>query len=572
MAKTIVYEVERPEGEALGVELEPPTVRRCANRCEFCFIEGLPHGLRKTLYVRDDDYRLSFAYGNFATLSNVKERDIAADPRVPAVAALRLGARHAVGGAQDPAQQPAVPNIVEQLTRLAEGGIQFHGQMVIVPGLNDGDVLEQSLTRSLEPRRRRALRRARAGRPHAVLASLHRQADGRRERRRDPRRGRAVGERARSPSAATAGCTAPTSSISSPERELPGAEHYGDFAQIENGVGAVTSLRERVRDGLASLPRLEGKQIGVVTGVSMARADAGAARCDSSAQTGAAFELIVMENSLFGPTTTTAGLLVGADIRRALADRHDLDLALIPAETINDDGLFLDDERFIALRETLPMPVFPSYDFIDVLALEGEPASPGACRMSVPVVALIGRPNVGKSALFNRIVGEDAAIVCEEAGTTRDRHFSRAEWNGRAFWLVDTGGLSDDPQSARWIARSVGRSPRRSRRRTCCCSSSMRRPACIRATRKVADMLRDIGEAAGCSSPTRSTIRSQHRLLRVLSARRGRSVPGVGAERQELRRPARCDRRAASRERRRRTRRRCASPSSDGRTSASRRS
>ena len=95
-------------------------------------------------------------------------------------------------------------------------------------------------------------------------------------------------------------------------------------------------------------------------------------------RTGARFSLIPMENSLFGPTTTTAGLLVGADIRRALADRTDLDLAVIPAETINDDGLFLDDERFIALRETLPMPVFPSYDFIDVLSLEGGPSL--SCR------------------------------------------------------------------------------------------------------------------------------------------------------------------------------------------------
>jgi NifB/MoaA-like Fe-S oxidoreductase len=85
-------------------------------------------------------------------------------------------------------------------------------------------------------------------------------------------------------------------------------------------------------------------------------------------QTGADFELIIATNSLFGPTTTTAGLLVAADIRRALAGRADLDLALIPAECINDSGVFLDDESFIAVREEMPMPVFPSYDFVDVLA------------------------------------------------------------------------------------------------------------------------------------------------------------------------------------------------------------
>src|SRR5216110_1168589 len=142
----IVYEIERPEGEAIGVELVPPTIRRCANRCEFCFIEGLPPGLRKNLYIRDDDYRLSFAYGNFATLSNVKERDIERileyrlSPLYVSVHATNHEARKVLLNNQ------RVPDIKAQLSRLAAGGIQFHCQMVVVPGLNDEEVLEESLS------------------------------------------------------------------------------------------------------------------------------------------------------------------------------------------------------------------------------------------------------------------------------------------------------------------------------------------------------------------------------------------------------------------------------------------
>jgi NifB/MoaA-like Fe-S oxidoreductase len=152
-------------------------------------------------------------------------------------------------------------------------------------------------------------------------------------------------------------------------QELPGPEHYGDFPQIENGIGAVASLRVRVREGLQQLSKIPGRRIGVVTGASMAPLMP-ALLAQLAESTGAQFEIIVATNSLFGPTTTTAGLLVGADITRSLLDRHDLDLALIPAETINDDGMFLDDRSFTAIRELLPMPVYPSYDFIDVLAHE----------------------------------------------------------------------------------------------------------------------------------------------------------------------------------------------------------
>ena len=366
----VEYDVERPEGEPMGLELEPPTVRRCANRCEFCFIEGLPKGLRKPLYVRDDDYRLSFAYGNFATLSNVKERDIQRildyrlSPLYVSVHATPWEAR------QKLLNNPRVPNILEQLTRLAEGGIQFHSQMVVVPGLNDAEVLEQSLTDlwnfgdavlsvALVPvgvtqfshlYTGKSMDAENAGK---ILAAV------------EAWEARALAERGE------------RWVYGSDElyllagRELPDAEHYGEFPQIENGVGAIAALRARVANHVHELPRLDGRRIGIVTGSAMAPLMTGFLD-QLTRQTGAHFELIPMVNSLFGPTVTTAGLLVGADIRRALADRTDLDFALIPAETINDAGVFLDDESFVAVRESLPMPVYPSYDFIDALAPEGE--------------------------------------------------------------------------------------------------------------------------------------------------------------------------------------------------------
>ena len=365
----LVFEIERDRELPMGIELEPPTVRRCANRCEFCFIEGLPKGLRKPLYIRDDDYRLSFAYGNFATLSNLKERDVQRileyrlSPLYVSVHATPWEARKVL------LNNPRVPNIVEQLQRLTEGGIQFHGQMVVVPGLNDGAVLEQSLT-DLYAFGEGCLSVALV--PVGLTQFSHIYT-GKSMDRDTAREILAVAERWSARAEQERGepwVYGSDELYLLAERELPTAAHYRDFAQIENGVGAVTSLRDRVRDGVARLPRLDGRRIGIVTGSAMAPLMPELLD-QLTAATGAHFELIPTENSLFGPTVTTAGLLVGADIRRALEGRADLDLALIPAETINDGGLFLDDASFVAVRESLPMPVYPSYDFIDVLEQEG---------------------------------------------------------------------------------------------------------------------------------------------------------------------------------------------------------
>ena len=364
----VIYELERLDGEPLGISLQPPSVRRCANKCEFCFIEGLPPGLRKPLYIRDDDYRLSFAYGNFATLSNVKERDIVRileyrlSPLYVSVHATNHEARKVLLNNQ------RVPDIKAQLSRLTAGGIQFHAQMVVVPGLNDEAVLEESLTdlwnmgeavlsAAVVPvgltqfshlYTGKKMDRATAG---SILLQVEKWGQ------------RAMRERGET------WVFGSDELYMLAERELPGPEHYGEFAQIENGVGSVTSLRMRVAAGLDRVARRDGQRIGVVTGLAMAPLME--PLLDQLREvSGADFKLIIAENSLFGPTITTAGLLVGKDIMTALSDRHDLDIALIPAETINDDGVFLDDFTLEAVRESLPMPIFPSYDFIDVLQSE----------------------------------------------------------------------------------------------------------------------------------------------------------------------------------------------------------
>jgi putative radical SAM enzyme (TIGR03279 family) len=372
--EAVIYELERLDGEPLGLSLQPPPVRRCANRCEFCFIEGLPQGLRKNLYIRDDDYRLSFAYGNFATLSNVKDRDIERileyrlSPLYVSVHATNHEARKVL------LNNARVPDIKYQLSRLAEGGIQFHSQMVVVPGLNDGEILEESLrdlwemgdsvlSTAVVPVGLTQFSHLYTGKgmdretASVVLGQVERWGE------------RGLTERGE------------TWVFASDElymlagRELPPPEHYGEFAQIENGVGAVTSLRMRVAEGLSRVARRDGERIGVVTGWAMAPIMEPLLE-SLRAATGAHFELIVAENSLFGPTITTAGLLVGKDIVGALKDRLDLGMALIPAETMNEDSLFLDDFTLSALREALPMPIFPSYDFIDVL--EQEPSGVAA--------------------------------------------------------------------------------------------------------------------------------------------------------------------------------------------------
>jgi putative radical SAM enzyme (TIGR03279 family) len=360
----IEYDIERPEHLPLGVTLEPPRVRRCANHCDFCFVDGLPDGLRTALYVRDDDYRLSFRYGNFATLTNLKPRDVAR------ILEYRLSPLYVSVHATDPVirrrvlRYPRAPDVVAQMRELAAGGIRFHTQIVLQPGVNDGPVLERSLaelyalgdvvlTAAVVPvglTNVNSVGPAREPSAEECAAAVHvveRFAE------------RALRERSQR---WVHGADELYLSAGLP---LPPAEWYEDFDQVENGVGSVRYLQHRVA-AAGPLPGLRGQRIGVLTGTAMGRLMPEVLR-SLQAATGARFDLLVLENPLFGPSVTTAGLLPGKAFAAALSGRADLDLALLPAEAVNDDGVFIDDLHVHDLAAASPVEVRLSHDFADAL-------------------------------------------------------------------------------------------------------------------------------------------------------------------------------------------------------------
>jgi len=365
----IEFDIERPEGLPMGVTLEPPRIRRCANHCDFCFVDGNPSGLRAPLYIRDDDYRLSFRYGNFATLTNLKpwDRD--------RIVEYRLSPLYVSVHATDPVvrrwllRNPEAEDILEELGWFAERGIRFHTQVVLVPGVNDGPQLERSLRElwrlgesvlsvSVVPvaltefSKHSLVREPTPAECRAALATVGNFA------------ARAVAERG------FPWCYGADDLYLQAGEELPPAAWYGDFDQRENGVGAVRYLQTRIAAAGDRLQALAGKRVGIVTGKAMGPLMPQVIS-DLAAATGAHFEVLALENTLFGKSVTTAGLLPGGALLSALAPRTDLDLALLPAEAVNDDLLFMDDLDAHELAARVPMPVRLSYDFADALTTDG---------------------------------------------------------------------------------------------------------------------------------------------------------------------------------------------------------
>jgi putative radical SAM enzyme (TIGR03279 family) len=348
----VVYEFDREPGASVGIVPAPDAIRECANKCVFCFIDGNPAAARKTLWLRDDDFRLSFTYGSYVTLTNLGPKGLQrlVDQRISPLYV-------SVHATEPEVRERLLINdraglIMEQLSELLEGGLEIHTQVVLCPEWNDGAHLDRTiedlwtlgpgiLSLTVVPV---GLTRYNLGRPVRLLTAAE---AGAVIERVDAARARARAER-------TSGwCYAADEMYLIAGRPLPDASYYDDGALHENGVGAVRRFLASFDEGLADLPSFEGRRIRLVTGASMAPFLRDRAPRLAEA-VHAAVEVVEVRNEYFGETVTVAGLLGGRDILSSLVEPRAGDLVVLPAEALNADGRFIDDMPREALAQSLP--------------------------------------------------------------------------------------------------------------------------------------------------------------------------------------------------------------------------
>ncbi len=359
----VEFDIARPEGLTLGVEIEPPRVIRCNNRCDFCFVKGNPKGLRSSLYMKDDDYRLSFRYGNYVTLTNLSQRDLdrileyRLTPLYVSVHASDTEVRRRVLG------NPNAPDVITQLEELVQNGIALHTQIVLQPGINDGTELVRTLgdlyelgdnllSVSVVPVGLTTYNQSPAAR--APKSQECRRAIG----TIDAAAARAFGERGKHWAYGS------DELYMNAAVQLPPAERYDDFEQLENGIGVVRRFQQDLIEFAEDLSEL---RIGIATGTAMGKLFPDILSTFAE-ETGSEFDLLVLENDLFGPSVTTAGLLPGRAFVSAYEGRDDLDLAIVPAEAVNDNQVFLDDMTLEEVSAKTGVEILLSRNLVDVLA------------------------------------------------------------------------------------------------------------------------------------------------------------------------------------------------------------
>jgi putative radical SAM enzyme (TIGR03279 family) len=343
--------LSRDAGEGWGLDFADAVfdgVRTCRNRCAFCFMTQLPKGLRRALYLRDDDYRLSFLQGNFVTLTNLSDADASRideqrlSPLYVSLHAVDSDVRAELVCARE-------DRALERLDELLDAGIDFHVQIVLVPGVNDRQVLERSLTWLAEREGILSVGIVPLGytaHQERFSASYGTQAAA-----------GAVIDQLGPWQAAFRERDGVTWVHLADEfylnagRPMPDAEFYDGYPQYENGIGLVRSylddiaeLHAELSDAAAALP--QGLRAGFITGELFAPV------LESTLATIAPptrLRAIPAENRFFGGNVSVTGLLTASDLLPVIAASTDVDVVFVPSIVVNADGLLLDDVQALEL-------------------------------------------------------------------------------------------------------------------------------------------------------------------------------------------------------------------------------
>lgn len=358
-------EIEKEFDDDLGIGFESAVfdgIKPCHNACVFCFVDQMAPGMRSTLYVKDDDYRLSFLYGNFITLTNLTEEDFNRITR------LHLSPLYVSVHTTSPAlresmlQQSVASNIMVDLKRLVDAGIDLHTQIVLCPGLNDQEQLEQTITDLSElgpsilsiaivpvglTKYRDNLFPLRGFTPEEA-ATVIRQVDKWQQRFMQE-----FGD--------------PLVYLSdefylTARQEIPPYDYYGDFPQIENGVGLTRMFIHKWQAAVCDAPceLAEVRKVTLVGGVSGARVLE--PLLEKLHIKNLTTQFVTVTNNYFGSGVTVTGLLTGRDILRALQDADLGDVVIIPGNTLKQGTeLFLDDLSVADIAAVLPVPVHIAY-------------------------------------------------------------------------------------------------------------------------------------------------------------------------------------------------------------------
>ena len=396
------YEIEREIWEPWGITFADPTfdgIHLCENACPFCFIKQLPKGMRKSLYVMDDDYRYSMMYGNFVTLTNLTEADW------QRIEEQRIGPMNVSVHATDPdlrvalVGNPKAANIMEHLARLERAGIEYNTQVVLCPGVNDGEQLDRTIgdlvnsgpyMRSIaivpvglsqhglerQSKRVRLSRTCMRSLPNAdqKILEMRRHTD---EEAREVIRQVSEWQQKLRPDYGRSVVYLGDEFYLMTGESVPPSREYDGFPQVEDGIGITRLFLDDVDRTIRRKQRRDLTGLGGTLVCGTLIADTMQHTVERINQKfGTTLRVVSAENTMFGPQINVSGLLTGGIVRDAVSDEDSSEPVFISDTMVSRrTNTFLDDMSVTDLADSLGREVIPAENISDVLDALVRPAA-----------------------------------------------------------------------------------------------------------------------------------------------------------------------------------------------------